>query len=65
MSKFRAVLITGRSEAETRKGPVRNERCNSYEDLAMLESEYAPCRGRIVEEGKYDFEGDADDLFEE
>ena len=65
MSKFRAIIITGRTESETRKGPVRKERYNSYEDLAMLESTYAPFRGRIVEEGGYDFSGDADDVFED
>ena len=65
MSKFRAVIITGRLEAETRKGPVRKERCNSYEDLARLESLYSPYRGRIVEEGAYQFEGDIDDIFED
>jgi hypothetical protein len=65
MSKFRAVIITGRLVGETRKGPVRNERCNSYDDLARLESLYSPYRGSIVEEGAYQFSGDVDDVFDD
>ena len=65
MSKFRAVIITGRLATETRKGPVRNERCNSYEDLAMLEDIYSPNKGRIVAEGGCDFPGEVDGVFED
>jgi len=65
MSKFRAVIITGRLESETRKGPVRKERCNSYDDLAKLEGMYSPCRGIIVEEDSYEFPGEVDVFFDE
>lgn len=63
MAKFRAILITGSAFEEVRKGPMRKERYNSYEDLALLEQLYSPFKGRIVEEGTQLFEGDVDDLF--
>lgn len=65
MSLFRAILITGRTNEETRKGPVRKERCNTYDDLSLLEQQYSPFKGRIVEEGNYLFDGDVDDVFED
>ena len=65
MSKFRAILITGRTSDETRKGPIRKERFSTYEDLSSLEKNYPPFKGRIVDDAGYDFTGESDDIFEE
>ncbi len=65
MSKFRAILITGRTSDETRKGPIRKERFATYDDLSTLEKNYPPYKGLIVDDAGYDFSGDADDIFDE